>query len=260
MNDLNNQNKNHIEHIFSEITKNGLYDDPSLCTDNVLAIYDKCLLFVEEQCKGRDKSHGTEHMVTVTSKALCIFNELQDTGEKLTHTDLINVVIGAMLHDVADHKYDIGGTLSERDKTFIKTLRSDGVYINIWTIINTLSFSKEKKAGGYKGLQQKYMIGFPVYIHRVRSIISDADRLEAIGRTGVERCIEYTMEMNPGVPLTQLQANVLEHAQEKLYRLPFPWPDMNGYSFFHTIPGIRMAAELHGDTEKYVKEYLELAE
>lgn len=255
-------NRSLIQENFRAIKSEGLLDEPGPSSDTIIDIHDRCSVFVEQQCAGRDESHGAMHMAMVTQRALHIFRQEQVRGEKMTYRDLINVVIGAMLHDVADHKYDPEDKISPQVQAFIKQLTDDNnnVFNEMWTIINTLSFSKEKKAGGYPQIQKKHMKSFPMYIHRVRHIISDADRLEAIGKIGAERCIEYTKEMNPEAPLSVLQANVKAHAEEKLYRLPFPWKEMGDYQFFHTQTGRDMAIAHDKDTHKYIDEFLELKE
>lgn len=249
-----------IREVFTGIISRELLDidDSTATAETVIHIHTQCCAFVESECAGRDESHGAVHMAMVTQRALEIFRQEQKYGDKLTFVDLINVVVGAMLHDVADHKYDPTNQLAEKVQNFIKQLCVENVNVfpELWTIINTLSFSKEKKAGGYEEIRQQHMLGFPVYIHRVRYIISDADRMEAIGKIGAERCIEYTKETNPMAPLSKLQENVGQHAKEKLYRLPFPWEEMNGYCFFHTRTGREMAVVHHLDTIKYVDEFL----
>ena len=59
----------------------------------------------------------------------------------------------------------------------------------------------------------------------MRDIVSDADKLEAIGIAGVKRCMEYQIHkykedfLNQEIPLLLLVKRVVEHAHEKLLRL-----------------------------------------
>ena len=54
---------------------------------------------------------------------------------------------------------------------------------------------------------------------KVRHIVSDADKLEAIGTIGVVRAIQYTTHANPGSTEKQIIEDVKKHAEEKLLRL-----------------------------------------
>ena len=61
--------------------------------------------FVTKICADRDESHGLLHMVTVMMRAIGL---LPNDADNKT---FVYVPIVAMLHDVADHKYDTTGTL-----------------------------------------------------------------------------------------------------------------------------------------------------
>lgn len=218
-------------------------------------IFDKCCNFVEITCVGRDSSHGYQHMLQVTYNALIIFEQLQKLSDKLVYQDLIDVIVFAMLHDVADYKYDVDGKLEQTVIKFIDDLCKDEIhpFHKLWVLINNLSYSKEKKAGGYHKLPE--VSTFPYRINRVRDIVADADRLEAIGKIGAERCIEYGRHVYPNMTEKELKDKVKEHAEEKLYKLPFP--DENGYRYIKTIPGIIMAEQRHKETVKYINNFIE---
>ena len=51
------------------------------------------------------------------------------------------------------------------------------------------------------------------------NIVSDADKLEAIGQIGITRALEYTRYANPTYTEQQVIADVCKHANEKLLRL-----------------------------------------
>ena len=71
--------------------------------------------------------------------------------------------------------------------------------------------------------------------------VSDADRLEALGQVGLERCIEFTKARNGIVP-----DDVVTHCHEKLLRL---LPE----NFIKTQLGKSMAVPLHDVIVDYVK-------
>ena len=74
--------------------------------------------FVDEVCNAgfrkHDTSHGLVHAKKVTSNAL-IISFLQGLGPQSNTVRLVAIV--AMLHDVADHKYDKDGSLKAKVKT-----------------------------------------------------------------------------------------------------------------------------------------------
>lgn len=54
---------------------------------------------------------------------------------------------------------------------------------------------------------------------RVRNVVSDADKLEALGTVGLERCRHYQLELDPALSDAALYANVVQHCRDKLFRL-----------------------------------------
>ena len=71
----------------------------------------------------------------------------------------------------------------------------------------------EKKTGWY--LKNFTEIGLIV-----RNIVSDADKLEAIGEIGVNRCCQYTREKyGEDLSKEKLVSYVKEHCEEKLFLL-----------------------------------------
>jgi HD superfamily phosphodiesterase len=128
----------------------------------------------------------------------------------------LDAITAAWLHDVADHKYDHDGTLEQRldDFGFANILN----YEEIKNVIKYVSFSTENKA-----IIAGTPLNFPeilgAYYSQIRDIVSDADKLEAIGTIGIKRCIEYTTHTNPTYTQTQIINDVKKHAHEKLLRI-----------------------------------------
>lgn len=255
---LNKENKSLISEIYVSLHSKGLIEFGQLFEDS-LELYDTCCKFVEEKCKGRDESHGYHHMVTVTKNALTILKELIDSQNVHTYYDLNDVIAGAMLHDVADYKYDDENRTLEKSVIEFMTILTHKfkVHSKMWNLIDNVSFSKERKALGYENLCQQKKLVLPIRLHTVRHIIADADRLEAIGEIGATRCIEYGRHANIGISEEELKKKVMDHAKEKLYLLPFPVElgDNKEYRYIRTLPGIKMAEKLDQDTVKYVEEF-----
>lgn len=182
--------------------------------------------FVKENTKHFDSSHNHEHAQAVYGNALRIIEE----DKFIVDNDIIE--LAAKLHDVRDHKYKhsiseekLADFIMQTTNNILKTSR-------ILKIIDNISYSKE-----VKGKREKLQFPDDIYL----DIISDADRLEAIGKIGIERCITYTKEIGGKIP-----EDVVKHCHEKLLRL---YND----NFIKTKAGRRMAEPLHNEIVEYVK-------
>ena len=71
--------------------------------------------FVKNMTDGRDESHDYNHMLRVKRFACELASE--------EFTDLTDIIVVAMLHDIADSKYDIIGTQRILLKEFIPNRR-----------------------------------------------------------------------------------------------------------------------------------------
>jgi HD superfamily phosphodiesterase len=198
--------------------------------------------FVQTTCEGRGPSHGYEHMQKVARNALEIFEGEEANIPPIRRPEVrLKIKIVAWLHDVADHKYDGDGNLKLRVKDFVSSIcdkRTAGI---ILLIIDLISYSKENKAIlegnpiNYEELLEEYDIW-------VRHIVSDADKLEALGKVGFERCREYSIhaykEKYGSEPTPDILKKLInEHANEKLLRLKD--------QFVRTQTGKQMAEPLH---------------
>lgn len=93
----------------------------------------------------------------------------------------------ALLHDVFDHKYSSAQEAENGMQEIRSFLQSEGFGQGeieaVIKICENVSYSKEKK-GKLEKLDQ------PVKL--LRDIVSDADKLDAIGFSGIERCRMYS--------------------------------------------------------------------
>lgn len=218
--------------------------------------------FCAKETRGRDKTHGVEHMTKVKDNAKQIyFTEVQWKQERKVFIQPYRlakfVYAVAILHDVNDHKYVVDGT--EVETRMIKCLSSyfsvEDAHL-IFRIIEHISFSKENK---YRkackvdtkttpifDLWEELLGGFGVY---VRNIVSDADKIEAIGLDGLERCERFTIEMavKKGVSVDRMDVlkNVVAHADDKLLLLK--------PKFIYTAGGLEIAKPKHLAMKKEVE-------
>lgn len=171
--------------------------------------------FVKTICAGRDDSHGHAHMKAVAETTRFIIQ--QDwlyEGDSIVV--LLDAITAAWLHDVADHKYDHDGTLEQRLDAFGTANISN--YREIKQVIKYVSFSTENKAI-LAGTPLNFPAILGAYYSQIRDIVSDADKLEAIGTIGIQRCVEYTTHTNPTYTHAQVISDVKKHADEKLLRI-----------------------------------------
>lgn len=212
----------------------------------VSSLWKQLSQFVAQTCKGRDDSHGHRHMERVATNSLYIFLELYGEIDCRNINVAKMVIVSAWLHDVADHKYDRDGRLKIMVKQFLmKVYQGDREKVNlIIDIIDRVSFSKEKKSKD-KNIKLDWNEKLGSTGTLVRNIVSDADKLEAIGEEGVKRCINYTVEKHKertgsiGMDYDNLVNEVKTHAQEKLLKLKD--------EYIRTKPGKAKAQPLHNE-------------
>lgn len=191
-------------------------------------------VFVKEICAKRDESHGWKHMKKVFKTACVIFvkegyHKHQDSDKIFTYVMYIS-----LLHDVADHKYDKDGILKKKLNRFLMNHLNkqdlDEYEKDLDVIqkgIDFISYSTEKK------LMLNNLDHRKIWLNKLgnlgliaRDIVSDADKLEALGKIGFERCRQVTIE-RLGLKTEQevfkheneIMRNVEQHAQEKLFEL-----------------------------------------
>jgi HD superfamily phosphodiesterase len=204
--------------------------------------------FVIEWCKGRDESHGYGHMCRVRVYAMMIMSKEKITDWKTWRW----AAIGAILHDVHDKKYDVDGSLT---LTVRKFLIASG-YIDdvdlLMKIMDYVSHTKEVNA-----INSGHPINFKEELGEfgtiVRHIIHDADKLDALGEVGFNRCCEYQTSWYKNkygkTPTKEELANmVIEHTDTKLSLLKD--------QFIRTSTGKMMAEELHNELIELVNKNL----
>lgn len=210
----------------------------------MVSLWSRLSDFVKIICADRDPSHGHKHMEKVAYNALKIYlqESLNFTGKNDTIYILNNIVIVAWLHDVADHKYDKDGTLKLQVEQFILTFTQNTETTELlMKIIELISYSKENNAIiKNKPIDYVKELGEDGCI--IRHIVSDADKLEALGKIGFERMIEYSKhnyreKNNREISQSEINKILIDHSNDKLLRLKD--------QFIRTETGKLMAESLH---------------
>jgi uncharacterized protein len=159
------------------------------------------------------------------------------------------VELGALLHDIADSKFNDGDEElgPQKAREFLASLQVEAaVTQHVVDIIQNISFKGGKEAQQFKSIEL--------------DIVQDADRLDALGAIGIARTFNYggfkNRELyNPGIkPNLQMTkeeyknstAPTLNHFYEKLLLLK---------DRMNTATGKQMAEHRHKFMETYLNEF-----
>ncbi|TDO21480.1 HD domain-containing protein [Pedobacter duraquae] len=209
-------------------------------TDSNL-ILEKTIKFVKQTLAGAEAGHDWFHIDRVYKTALTI-NQLEK-GDPLV------VSLAALLHDIADAKFNNGDEEIGPFKAgeFMKSLDLNQEIIrHVQEIIRNLSY--------------KSSLGTITFQSAELDIVQDADRLDAIGAIGIARAftyggyknrILYDPEIKPVLEMTKeeyknTQAPTINHFYEKLLRLK---------DLMKTQTGKTLAEKRHNFMLTYLEEF-----
>lgn len=201
--------------------------------------------FVKEKLADAEAGHDWFHIDRVYKNALKI--------NGLEHGDLLVVSLAALLHDIADSKFnngdeEIGPRIAGE---FLKSISVDDQVINhVQQIILNLSF--------------KASLGTLTFSSKELDIVQDADRLDAIGAIGIARAFTYGGYKNrvlydpsilPAYDQSKEQyknsvAPTINHFYEKLLLLK---------DLMKTQTGAEMALQRHNFMLEYLSHFFEEA-
>eukprot|EP00347_Sterkiella_histriomuscorum_P002051 403369663 len=175
--------------------------------------------FVKESTKHFDSSHNHEHAEKVYSNTMTIINSMyqnKDYDEEL-------ITFAALLHDVRDHKYPESISEEKMNKFIFENVGEE----------------KGRKANKFS--QSLKIPDFPENLKPYLTALRDADRLEAIGQIGIERCVQFNVSHGYKYP-----EDVVQHCHDKLLRIFTE-------HFIVTEMGRKLAEPLHQDIVDFVK-------
>ena len=200
--------------------------------------------FVKETLEGAEGGHDWFHIERVYKNALLI-----SENEKV---DRFIVQLGALLHDIADAKFNNGDESigPKKAREFLKKQYVDeDIIIHVENIILFISYKSS--------LDTSKKFTSPEL-----DVIQDADRLDAIGAIGIARCFNYGGFKNrslydpaiePNLEMTKEQYKksttpTINHFYEKLLLLK---DKMN------TKTGQLLAKERHRYMEQFLQQFYE---
>lgn len=204
-------------------------------------IKEKTISFVKDTLQGAEAGHDWFHIERVYKTALSI--NTKEGG------DLLLVTLAALLHDIADSKFnngdeEIGPQLAGN---FLRTLGlSEAVILEVQQIIRNLSY--------------KASLGKIEFSSRELDIVQDADRLDAIGAIGIARAftyggyknrVLYDPEIKPELNMSKeayknSEAPTINHFYEKLLRLK---------DLMKTRTGKELAEQRHQFMQLYLNQF-----
>lgn len=185
-----------------------------------------------------DESHDINHHVSVFKNSILIFEDIKDKlSEEYLQNYLKMITYSSLLHDTIDHKYPIN--LDAKKISLDNFLKSRCHCLSIKWIIDNMSYSKEVKNG--------YPQHMSYDVQTCRDIVSDADKLEAIGEIGIKRCRDFSIATNPGASEEYTNKLVIEHCHEKLLNIKD--------KFIRTKKGKELAEPLHQFLVKFINDH-----
>lgn len=204
-------------------------------------LINKTIQFVKNELKNAEGGHDWFHIERVWKNAQLI--------AKTEEVNLLIVELGALLHDIADSKFNDGdetiGPKKAREFLVSSNIET-GIIEHVVAIIDNISF----KGGNH---QQQFKSD-------ELNVVQDADRLDAIGAIGIARTFNYggfknreiyNPEIPPKLDMTKEEyksstAPTINHFYEKLLLLK---------DRMNTKTGQEIAAQRHQFMELYLKQF-----
>jgi len=194
--------------------------------------------FVREAMQQHDSGHGWFHIERVVRLALAIY-ESEGRGDRFT------IELGALMHDVGDHKFAAHDGPAEIRRLLGSLGVDTRVTDEVVNINENISFSK----GSHDVVKSDEL-----------QIVQDADRLDAIGAIGIARAFGYGgfrgreiydpragLAGQPGLASSSKNsASTVHHFYDKLLMLR---------ELMNTATGRKLADERHDFMVKYLEQF-----
>lgn len=143
--------------------------------------------WVENFMEEYDSSHNFKHVLRVKKLAISIAK-----SEKLKDNDIFEVILAAITHDIADHKYINPNDKNTQEKILTEYFTDkldDNIVKNIVFIACNTSLSKEVSfIDKFKDIDDNLNIKL--------KCVQDADRIDSLGSIGIARYFIYGIVKN----------------------------------------------------------------
>ena len=202
-------------------------------------IINKTVEFVKQSFAGAESGHDRRHIYRVWKTAKHI--------AKTENVDMFIVELWALLHDIADFKFNDGDEEigPRKAREFLESLNvTENNIVHIEKIIANISF---------KGILNKQKFKSPEL-----NVVQDADRLDALGAIGIARTFSfgghkniqmYNPDIKPNIHMTKDEfikgkTTTINHFYEKLLLLK---------DLMNTQTGKEIAEHRHTHMEYYLE-------
>jgi uncharacterized protein len=219
--------------------------DPEMYDNETIII--KTKEYVQETLKNAESGHDYYHIERVLGNSLKIAEQESKTSE----VNILVVQLGALLHDIADHKFHGGDhTVGPRvARDFLTGLKLNTETIDhVCEIIDTISFKGSSEINKMRTLEGM--------------IVQDGDRLDALGAIGIARAFAYGGFKNrkmydptekPHLNMTweeykKNQGTTINHFYEKLLLVK---------DLMNTNAGKEIASKKHDYMETFLNTFLD---
>ncbi|MES2558609.1 MAG: HD domain-containing protein [Bacteroidota bacterium] len=204
-------------------------------------IIEHTIVYVKQELANAEGGHDWFHIERVWKSARSI--------AQTENANMLVVELGALLHDIADSKFNGGDEEigPQKAQAFLQSLALDTSIINpVIYIIRNISFK-----GGKQQLSERTI---------ELDITQDADRLDAIGAIGIARAFNYggfknrelyNPDIKPNLNMSKEEykntsAPTLNHFYEKLLLLK---------ELMNTETGRQLAVQRHEFMEQYLAQF-----
>ena len=152
------------------------------------------------------RSHGIDHAVTVMKNAQ---KALDCARFSVTEEQRDCVLLAALLHDADDRKFFPNNLDYENVKVVLED-KQELIHL-VTKMVDLVSSSKNGDRIPSEAVDNEWLL-YPRY----------ADRIEALGITGIERCFRYALTVNnplcvPTTPLPESEEEIWKIATEERY-------------------------------------------
>lgn len=185
-------------------------------------MHKQLIQFVKAQCEEDATGHDWDHVERVYNMAIHL--------ARLEHADPNQVGIGALLHDLWDHK--LGYSLEDQRLGILDTLNR---YMNSLSAKEKEDIVEIIESVSFKGGNN------PITARSIEAqVLQDADRLDALGAIGIARTFAY------GGAKGRTLATSIAHFHEKLLKLE---------ALMHTASAREIAKERHAFLHIFLTQY-----
>lgn len=136
--------------------------------------------FAKEIMDKYDESHNFSHALRVKNLATKIA-----ISEKLNDTEIFEVILAALVHDINDHKYNNGDNQEDILRNFFENILDKHTTEKVIYLACNVSLSKEIEMVKINTKCIDYNLS------KQLDCIRDADRIESLGSMGISRYFTY---------------------------------------------------------------------